>query len=211
MQKLFKGLGWTLGILAIIALALRALILDVWTVPEDPVLDASIAPTLASGDVIVTLTRGVPTFGELARCPDPDARGGYVIGRVAGVRGDVVEVDGVSLTVNGTRYDAESVCPEPKMFVKHPSTGNEVEIRCDEVVMGGGKHTRGNSPKGPLERKLRHEVREGTVFLLSDNRNLHDDSRDFGSQPQATCQQIVFRLWGKGGWENTARRFSFVR
>ncbi|EYF04057.1 signal peptidase I [Chondromyces apiculatus] len=211
MQKLFKGLGWTLGILAIIALGLRAIILDVWTIPDDPILDASMAPTLSAGDVVVALTRGTPTFGELVRCPDPDTPGGYVVGRIAGRAGDVVETDGVSLTVNGTKYDGESACPESTFFIKHPSTGNEVKIHCDEVVMGGGKHTRGSSPKGPLERKLRHEVREGTVFLLSDNRNFHDDSRDFGSQPIATCQRLVVRLWGKGGWGDETHRFSVVR
>lgn len=212
MQKFFKGLGWTLAILAVIALGLRALVLDVWVIPEDPSLNASIAPTLASGDVVLVLTRGTPGFGELVRCPDPDTPGGYVVGRIAGVGGDVVETDGHLLTVNARRYDAESTCPEAKMFIKHPSTGNDVEIGCDEVVMGTGKHMRGHSPKGPLERKLRHEVRPGTVFLLSDNRNLHDDSRDYGSMPVESCKQrVFFRLWSKGGWADEAHRFTYVR
>lgn len=212
MQKLFKGLGWTLAILAVIVLGLRALVLDVWIIPEDPSLHASIAPTLASGDVVLVLTRGTPGFGELVRCPDPDTPGGYVVGRIVGVEGDTVETDGHLLTVNARRYDAESACPEPKMFIKHPSTGNDVEIGCDVVAMGGGKHMRGTSPKGPLERKLRHEVRPGTVFLLSDNRNFHDDSRDYGSMPRDSCKQrLFFRLWSKGGWADEGSRFTYVR
>ena len=211
MQKLFKGVGWTLAILAVIVLGLRALVVDVWTLPEDPVIGASVAPTLAGGDVVLVLTRGTPTFGELARCPDPDTPGGYVIGRIAGVPGDVVETDGISLVVNGENYTSESACPEPKLFIQHPSSGKEVEIGCDVVAMGGGRHFRGTSPRGPLERKLRHEVRPGTVFLVSDNRNFHDDSRDFGSQPRDTCKRIVFRFWGKGGWADESSRMSYIR
>lgn len=212
MQKLSKALGWTLAILAVLAVALRLLILDVWTIPDDAVLDASLAPTLASGDVVVVLTRGKPGFGELVRCPDPDSPTNYIVGRIAGVDGDVVEADGVNLTVNGTRYDAESACPDPKLTIKHPTSGVDVQIGCDVVAMGGGRHLRGTSPKGPIERKHRSEVRPDTVFLLSDNRNFHDDSRDFGLQPRDACKQrVVFRLWGKGGWADSERRLSVIR
>jgi signal peptidase I len=212
MSKFVKGLLWTLGILVVIGVGLRALVLSVWTVPDDPALAASVAPTLAAGDVVVVLRRGTPSFGELVRCPDPDSPGSFIVGRIAGVGGDVVETDGAMLTVNGTRYDAESACPDPKVTIKHPSTGLDVEIRCDVVVMGGQRHDRGVSPKGPLERPMRTEVRPDTVYLASDNRNFHDDSRDYGLQPRSACKQrIVFRLWGKDGWSDDERRLSYVR
>jgi signal peptidase I len=213
MRKFLKGLLWTAGILLLVALVLRAVVLDVWTVPDDPILAASTAPTLAAGDVVVVLTRGKPTFGELVRCADPDSPRSHVVGRIAGVgsKNDVVETDGHTLVVNGTRYDAESACPDPTLTIQHPSTGVDVQIRCDVVAMGGGRHFRGVSPKGPLERKLRNEVRPDTVFLLSDNRNFHDDSRDYGSLPHDACKRMVFRLWGKGGWGDEERRLSFVR
>jgi signal peptidase I len=212
MQKFLKGLAWTLGILAVLALALRVLVLEVWTIPDDPVLGASVAPTLAAGDVVVVLTRGKPGFGELVRCADPDSPGSHIVGRIAGVEGDVVDVDGITLTVNGTRYDAESACADPKLTIKHPVSGVDVQIGCDVVAMGGGRHFRGTSPKGPLERKHHSEVRPDTVYLLSDNRNFHDDSRDFGLQPREACKQrVVFRIWGKSGWADDERRFSFIR
>lgn len=212
MRKFLKGLLWSLGILLAVAFGLRSLVLDVWTVPDDPVLAASIAPTLAAGDVVMVLTRGTPSFGDLVRCPDPESPAAYIVGRIAGVGDDVVDTDGIALVVNNTRYDAESVCPEPKLMIKHPSTGVDVQISCDIVVMGGGRHLRGVSPKGPLERKLRNEVRPDTVFLLSDNRNFHDDSRDYGAQPRDACKQrIFFRLWGAGGWSDEERRLTYVR
>jgi signal peptidase I len=212
MSKFLKGLLWTLGTLIVIAVGLRALVLSVWTVPDDPALAASLAPTLTAGDVVVVLTRGRPTFGELVRCPDPDSTGSFIVGRIAGVGGDVVETDGAALTVNGTRYDAESACPEPTTTIKNPSTGLDVQIRCDVVVMGGQRHVRGVSAKGPLERPIRTEVRPDTFYLLSDNRNFHDDSRDFGLQPRRACEQrIVFRLWGKDGWSDDEHRVNYVR
>jgi signal peptidase I len=211
MRRLINGLLWTLGSLLVVALALRALVLDVWTVPDDPVLGASVAPTLASGDTVVALTRGTPGFGELVRCADPDAPGSYIVGRIAGLAGDVVETDGSTLIVNNTRYDAENACPTPKLTVADPSTGRDVDVICDMVTMGSGRHTRGVSRKRPLERPLRTQVRPDTVFLLSDNRNLHDDSRDFGLQPRVACKQrIVFRLWSKAGWSDEENRFTYV-
>jgi signal peptidase I len=212
MRRLVNGLLWTLGFLLVVALALRALVLDVWTVPNDPVLSASIAPTLAAGDTIVVLTRGTPGFGELVRCADPETPGSYIVGRIAGLAGDIVETDGSTLIVNNTRYEGESACPSPKLMVADPSTGRDVEVACDEVTMGSGRHARGVSRKRPLERPLRTQVRLDTVFLLSDHRTLHDDSRDFGLQPRAACKQrIVFRLWSRGGWGDEEGRFTYVR
>jgi signal peptidase I len=211
MRKLVNGLLWLVGVLVVIALVLRALVLDVWTVPDDPGLGAAMAPTLAPGDLVIVLTRGRPTFGELVRCPDPETPGSFIVGRIAGVGGDVVETDHSELTVNGTRYNAESSCPEPDLRMNDPATGREVKLKCDVVTMGGGRHLRAVGRKPPLERPLRTEVRPDTVFLLSDNRSYHDDSRDFGLQPRDACKQrIVFRLWGKGGWSDEERRLSIV-
>ncbi|WP_437733406.1 signal peptidase I [Sorangium sp. So ce1335] len=212
MRKLLNGLLWILGTLVVIGAVLRALVLDVWTVPDDPLLGASIAPSLAPGDTVVVLTRGTPGFGELVRCPDPEAPGSHIVGRIAGVPGDTVEVDHSALLVNGHRYDAEVACAEPRLTLTDPATGNPVELACDMVMMGPGLHLRATGRKPPLERRHRVEVRPDTVFLLSDNRSYHDDSRDFGLQPRAACnQRIVFRLWGGGGWGDAQRRFTFVR
>jgi len=50
------------------------------------------------------------------------------------------------------------------------------------------------------------------VFLLSDDRSYHDDSRDFGTVRADTCTgRIVFRVIGKGGWADDKRRMSFVQ
>ena len=72
MNKYLRGLLWVLGIAGVVVAVLWAFLLKAWKVPEDPVLAASVAPTLQGGDVVLVLTRGTPGFGELVRCPDPD-------------------------------------------------------------------------------------------------------------------------------------------
>jgi signal peptidase I len=211
MGKYQKGFLWTVGLLGGAALILRALLFKVWTVPDDPVLGASVGPTLAAGDVVLVLTRGTPGFGDLVRCRDPEEPTRFVVGRVAGVEGDTVETDGFRLTVNNRKYDSHSACPERTFRVPHPSSGSEMELNCDVVDMGGGWHYRGHNPAPVLSQKTRADVGAGMVYLLSDNREHHDDSRDFGQLPRSSCaERVVFRLWGKSGWGDTKRRMTFI-
>src|SRR5438132_14233881 len=100
MAKFVRFLGWTLGVIAVLCIFARILFMKVWTIPDDPVLGASLSPTLRAGDTVLVLTRGTPGFGDLVRCPDPEEPATFVVGRVAGVAGDIVETQGVSLAVN---------------------------------------------------------------------------------------------------------------
>ena len=55
-------------------------------------------------------------------------------------------------------------------------------------------------------------VCEGAVFLVSDDRELPSDSRNFGTVPLASCSdRILFRFWGKDGWGDEAARFSVIK
>jgi signal peptidase I len=211
MEKFGRVLLWTVIIVGAVAGLLRAFVLKVWTIPDDPVLAASIAPTLGGGDTVVVLTFGKGVFGDLVRCQDPEDPKKYVVGRISGVGGDVVETTGRDVIVNGTTYKGESSCPKPKYKVLHPTTDAEVDISCDVVQMGGGWHYRGYkaNPFKPTDTKT--EVSTGMVFLLSDNREFHDDSRDFGVLPQSSCnERIVFRLWGQEGWKDDERRMVYI-
>lgn len=211
MEKLRRGLGWTLGAVIVIALLLRLLLLDVWTLPDDAFLGASVAPALAAGDTVLLLTRGEPGFGDLVRCPDPQDPSAFVVGRIAGVEGDTVVTEGRRLTVNGRIYESESACAQQKVFVKHPETLKDVELTCDVVPMGGGWHYRVSSVSPYQEQKKTAKVGPGKVFLISDNRTMHDDSRDFGLVDRATCKErFFFRLWGKGGWDDDKTRLSYI-
>jgi signal peptidase I len=211
MKKYQKGLLGAAVALVALGLILRVLLFKVWTVPDEPRLGAAVAPTLAGGDVVVVLTRGKPGFGDLVRCADPEDPQKYVIGRIAGVAYDVVETEAHRLIVNGKKFDAGTACPEKTFHVPHPTTGSDVELRCDVIEMGGGWHYRGFSPKSFMVTTTRTEVTPGMVYLLSDNREHHDDSRDFGLVPSDSCtERIIFRLWSKDGWGDDKRRLTYI-
>ncbi|MEJ7733572.1 MAG: signal peptidase I [Polyangiaceae bacterium] len=208
--KLFKALLWTVGIVLVVGVVLRLALFRPWVIPADPVLAASIAPTLAGGDRVLVLIRGTPGFGDLVRCPDPEEPTRWVVGRIVGVGGDKVVVEEDQLTVNNTRYLGESACAERKTKVIHPFTGSELDLYCDIVTMGGGWHYRGTGA-GPKQSRVAVDVPDGKVYLLSDNRGLHDDSRDFGVVEQSTCkEQIVLRLTSKAGWLDDKQRMTFI-
>jgi signal peptidase I len=212
MQKLGKVLAWTAGILVAIVVVLRLLLLTIWKVPDDAALAASIAPTMSRGDTVLILTRGTPGFGDLVRCPDPDDASKFVVGRIVGVESDVVEIQGRQVSVNGKSYNPSQGCPPRKYTTRHPNTGAEVELECGVVEMGGGLHYRGKVKGGVAPVSTRTEIGKGMVFLLSDDIDFHDDSRDFGTVERSKCgERIFFRLWSERGWSDVDARLSLIR
>lgn len=212
MQKFLKGVLWTAIALVVIGGVLRALLLKTWTLPADELLMAAAAePTLHGKDTVVLLTRGKRGFGELVRCKDPDDPSKYLIGRIVGVEGDVVEIKGRHLYVNGKAYDPAQACPEGKYSYIHPNTEAEIELQCGVVEMGGGWYYRGNEKKNIPPAVAKFEVGEGMVFLLSDNIDFHDDSRDYGTIERSACsEKIIFRLWGGDGFKDEEKRLTYI-
>jgi signal peptidase I len=213
MGKLLRALAWTVAILAVIGGVARLTLVDVWKIPEDPHrFGITMEPSLSQGDTILMLSRGSPGFGDLVRCTDPDDPEGFVVGRVAGLEGDTVQVNGRELIVDNKRYEGEMACPEKNKLVVHPTSGEEVKLNCDQVEMGGRTHYRGYSAKRDFETPKKSTVGHGMVFLVSDDRSYHADSRDFGPIPFASCKnRIFFRLWGASGWADDKARLSYIR
>ena len=212
MRKLLQFLAWIAGGLVVIGVILRLTLFESWTIPDDPWLAASLQPTLGAGDTVLVLVRGTAGFGDLVRCPDPEDSNRFIVGRIVGVAGDKVELTGRTLLVNGKPFNASEACTEHTVLIKHPETGHEMEIECSRVELAGGWHFRGVLPKPSNREDVKKDVGEGNVFLMSDNRDLHDDSRDFGTLPHASCnQRIVFRLWGPAGWSDSVRRMTVIR
>jgi signal peptidase I len=211
MQKFTKALVWTVIVLVAIGGLLRALVLKTWTLPDDLQLAASIEPTLHNKDTVILLTRGTRGFGELVRCKDPDDPAKSAIGRIVGVEGDVIEIKGRHLYVNSKAYDPGQACPQGKYSFIHPNTEAEIELQCGIVDMGGGWHYRGNEKKNIPPGVFKAEVGVGKVFILSDNIDFHDDSRDYGTLDATSCtEKIIFRLWGEGGFKDEATRLSYI-
>jgi signal peptidase I len=211
MNKLLKVIFWTVGSLVVVAVLLRLTLFETWTIPHDPWLSASIRPTLAGGDTVVLLTRGTPSFGDLVRCTDPEDETGFVVGRIMAEEGDHLEVMGRTVRVNRLSYNSVEACKEREVVFDHPETGHATTLDCSRVELGGGWHFRA-SGKHDKRNDVTKEVGAGRVFLLSDNRDVHDDSRDFGALPLESCNRLIlFRLWGPLGWRDGERRFTVIR
>jgi signal peptidase I len=211
VSSFVRGLLIVVGVLAVVGGVLRATVFEPWTVPDDPILALSIAPTLSGGDVVLLWTVGERGFGELVRCPDPEDPQRWVVGRIVGLPGDTVEVSPQGIvTVNGTRYNVSDACTDSRIELQDDK-GNQYELTCSRVEMAGGWHYRGMVAGESADRPITHEVGPDLVYLLSDDRTLHDDSRDFGAVDKASCKDLIaFRLWGKDGFFSSKTRFDYV-
>jgi signal peptidase I len=208
MRGFLKFLAWAGGILLVIGLVLNFTVFDSWVVPnDDPVFAVSILPTMRPGNRILLLRSASIAPGNLARCADPDAPGRYVVARVVGRGGDAIEA-GEQVLVNGKRNPSPHACAESKVFVRHPVTQEDVRLDCVAEDTSGNEHEALRDLQHP-EATAKTVVEAGKIYLISDNRHLHLDSRDFGQIDPATCQHIVFRLWGES-WFDASQRFTFL-
>lgn len=213
MQKVGRFLFWAALIVAAVVGLARATAIRWWRIPEgDPYLDASIAPTLRGGDLVILWRLSSPKFGDLVVCPEPKAPDRHVIGRIVGESGDQVKVEGQMISVNGRAAETETACSPRTFKVVHPSSKKELEQNCDIEAVAGVAHMRGGtSGHGVLPPPVDQRVADDKVFLLSDNRLLPYDSRDFGLVDRDSCtESVVFRLVSKDGWGDSEARFVFT-
>ncbi len=210
MRKFVKFLLWFAGLTVVAMIAGRLMGLRLWTVPDDPFLGASTAPTLSGGDLVIVLESGDRTSNDLVRCRDPEDAQRWVIGRIYGFPGDKIKLEGAAVTVGAKRYSAQDACAESSVPTINPSTGVAKTLSCSRVEFGGGWHFVAGGA-GIDTSPSEHTVGSGRYFLVSDNRVHHDDSRDFGSVPIESCSgKILFRMWGKDGFTSKSR-FTFIR
>jgi len=196
-----------------IAALLRATCMRSWTAPtDDALLSLSIMPTLEAGDLLLLWRAGTPAYGELVRCPDPEAQGRFVIGRILGEQGDRIVAELGSITVNDKIIGSRRACQPSQLSVFDPTTGEAFDLTCEIEEAGGIEYTRARATRpAPQPTPFRVTVPSGHVFLASDDRHYHDDSRDFGTVRKDTCQErIVFRLWSARGWFDEGRRMALI-
>jgi hypothetical protein len=53
-------------------------------------------------------------------------------------------------------------------------------------------------------------IQPGRWYLVSDDRHIHLDSRDYGQIDPATCQHIVFRVASARGFGDADKRLSII-
>ncbi len=213
MRGFLKALLWIVGVAFALTMLARYTMLRWWRVPSnDPVLQASIAPSLAGGDLVLLWRGTKPKFGDLVLCPEPGVPNRLVVGRIVGQAGDRVKLKDGSIWVNDEVAQTETACAEGTFEVNDPYSGNVVEQSCWMEALGGESYKRGNTiGDRPNTIASERTVQEGKAFLLSDNRQYPYDSRDFGTVDVETCtESVFFRLVGKKGFFDVERRFTFV-
>jgi signal peptidase I len=214
VRAFFKLVVWVALIVGGGVAFLRATCMRTWTMPsDDGLLAASVMPTLEAGDVLVLWRVGTPTFGELVRCPDPEAPGRFVVGRILGEQGDKVVAEQTSITVNEKVIGSRRACNPAQLSVFDPKTGEAFDMSCEIEEAGGIEYTRARATHPPTLQQMPFSVKvpAGDVFLASDNRHYHDDSRDFGPVSKESCRErVVFRLWSARGWFDEGRRMALI-
>ena len=213
MRALGRWLLWSFIGLCVLFGILRATAIRAWRVPVgDPYLEASIAPSLRGGDLILLWRFTPPSLGTLALCPEPKHPERFVIGRLIGEERNTVRVEGTHVFVNDKPLSSEGACVDDRFKVTPPQGGAEVEERCSLEVAHAVIHPRGEAEATADLAKVELELKVGEVALVSDNRRYPYDSRDYGPVDRSTCTETVFfRLVGGGGFSDAARRFQYVR
>jgi signal peptidase I len=213
-RKLLRFLFWVALVLGIVIGFLRLTAIRWWRVPSnDPYLTASISPSLRGGDLILLWRLSKPVASDLVLCPEPKHPGRVVIGRIAGVGRDEVEIKGAEIKINNKRQSVEGTCPEPTFTEKDPGTGFEVELSCSIEGLRGSTNYRAEVPTdGTQPPDVKTTVPDNQVWLVSDNRQFPYDSRDYGAVPQETCAETVFfRLVSAKGISDRATRNQYIR
>jgi signal peptidase I len=210
MRGARKALLWLILVLAVAGGIAYGFFVDVWTVSEeDPRLAASLAPNMAIGDVVIVSHDYGARIGWLVRCTDPESSGRFVVGRVAGMNRAKLLLESGRLFVDNRRASTSSSCLERMVTVYNPATGSEVEESCTQEEIGSSRHNVLQLPNA-VETRFETDVRPGLAFLVSDNRTLHYDSRDYGQVDPQTCQHVILRVYGSEGWMDSAHRLTLL-
>jgi signal peptidase I len=210
VRGIMRFVLWAGGIGGAIALLLYLFVFDTWVVPStnDHAFEASVLPALMPEDKVLLKRGSVPGYGELARCQHP-TDSSWVVGRVLGVAGEHVEISDKGVTTNGKALNATHACEQ--RVVTHPVTENLVTMNCGVAETGSWsfEYLTPKERDGVSAGATSATVESGKVFLVSDNRLMHQDSRDFGQVDVTTCSHIVYRLWGER-FTDSSRRFTIL-
>jgi len=210
MSGFMRFLLWTVLILGALGAFLYFAFFDVWKLPaDDPQFAVSVEPTLTVGDLVIIARHGSPSTGHLVRCADPDEPRRFVVGRWMAGGGDKVEIVGEGITVDGQRASSPRGCGRPPVSLTNPASGALEPLTCRQVEFAGLTHETLSSTEH-AEGKRAMTVDPGKIFLASDNRHMHLDSRDFGSIDPSSCEHVLFRLWGDSGFGDASHRFTII-
>jgi signal peptidase I len=210
MSGLLRFLVWTAIVLGAFGGFLYFAFFDIWRVPsDDPQFVVSVEPTLTAGDLVLVARHGSPGAGNLVRCADPDEPRRFVVGRWIAGSGEAVVFDNESLVVNGSHFTSPRGCGIPPVAMTNPASGHQETLSCRQIEFAGLTHEALFGTEH-VEGTRSVTVDPGKIALASDNRHMHLDSRDFGTIDPASCEHIVFRLWGDSGFGDVTHRLTLI-
>jgi signal peptidase I len=189
----------TVGAIVMAAGVLRPFVAEAYQMPS-----AGMYPTLIVGDHIMVdkLHHSVRRGDVVVFTYPPDPNVDYVK-RVIGLPGDVVEIVGGRVSINGValprdRYQED--CPKgPEGY-----SGREESTSCvlwHETLDGRTYDIGTESAFGDGRDFPRTVVPTGAVFVLGDNRDNSSDSRMWGSVPVKNVKGVVRFIW----WSSAGR------
>jgi len=208
MRGFLKFLLWVLGIVAVLFLVAYFVFFRIWTIPEgDPLMAASLEPTMSPGDVVFVWRRGTPDRGDLVRCTDPESPEKFIVGRAIAHEGETIAFNQEVVSLDGQRNPSPYGCTPATRTMKNPLSGEDEQLTCSIEDLGGKKYEALRTLQPTMPEKP-PRVPPGRIYVISDNRHFHLDSRNYGPVDAATCRPIYFRLWGKEGFGDSKKRFS---
>lgn len=169
MNKKMSTFSWIIGAI-ILAVFLRVVFIGVFKVPT-----ITMAPTLLAGDFIISnkLAYGVkeknPERGDVIVFTRAEKLGQYFIKRVVAVPGDKVALLGGELLINGEKCQYSSV-----EKIENFEIFSEICLNSTRRIL--------RAMTGQLKTEDMTEVtlKPGEFFVLGDNRDASEDSRDWG-------------------------------
>ena len=90
-------------------------------------------------------------------------------------------------------------------MIRDPQTNEDESLVCSVEEYGDMNYDALRSNDHPLP-AVKAPVEAGKWYLVSDNRHIHLDSRDFGQIEPRTCKHIVFRIVSAAGFLADGKR-----
>lgn len=219
LARQFEGFN-TLFVAVLIALAIRAFVIEPFRIPSESML-----PTLLIGDhlfvnkfiygvklpfietrlpkvrdpqrgdvVVFTVARDGPAIFPADQ--RPDLRREEFVKRIVALPGDTVSVDDGTLRVNG---EVVSQTPLQRRF--DDDAGRTLRMRTEDVE--GRAYTVLDDPLMTGLQQRPFQVPEGRYFLMGDNRDHSNDSRNWGTVKLAQIKGPAFVLYWSWNWDGS--------
>ena len=200
----------------LIVMVLRSFIVEPFRIPS-----GSMMPTLLIGDFILVnkFTYGLrlpvlytkvvevnrPERGDIVVFRFPDNPSVDYIKRVVGVPGDRIAYYNKQLYINGKRVDLSPVGPYVGVGQSRSMTGALQLVESLSGVRHGVLIRDGQpSVEGTFV------VPDGEYFVMGDNRDNSNDSRYWGTVPEANLVGKAFFIWMSWDWESKSIGFDRI-